>query len=101
MDRTVAFDRIAYYFSAAMQETFLFQERESLFDALGQSEARYKLLFQNVTDAIYVSPLSSDGTIGQISEVNDVLCDRLGYARRSSSRCRCATLLLRRMEIST
>ena len=39
------------------------------------------MLFQNVTDAIYVSPLSPDGNLGLISEINEVLCVRLGYSR--------------------
>ena len=80
-NKSTQFGRLGFHIGAAIQETIAFQEHESLLNAFRQSEARYKLLFQGVTDAIYVNPLSPDGTLGLISETNEVLCERLGYSR--------------------
>ena len=42
---------------------------------------RYRILFNSVSDAIYACPLNADETWGQVKEVNNVLCQRLGYGR--------------------
>ncbi len=63
-------------------ESFLdLRPRKVAENALKESEARYKLLFNSVNDAIYACPLGVDGTLGLIIEANEVLCQRLGYDR--------------------
>jgi two-component system cell cycle sensor histidine kinase/response regulator CckA len=51
---------------------------------LRESEERYRLLFNNVSDAIFVheiSPDLSDSGKFRIIEVNDIACQYLGYSR--------------------
>jgi PAS domain S-box-containing protein len=50
-------------------------------DALQASEKRYRLLFNNASDALLVSQLTPGGMPGAFIEVNDVACDQLGYTR--------------------
>lgn len=45
-------------------------------EALNESEERYKVLFENASDAIFVHDLA-----GMFLEVNDAACRRLGYSR--------------------
>lgn len=45
-----------------------------------ESELRYRMLFNNSNDAIFVHGLSGDMP-GNFLEVNDVACQRLGYTR--------------------
>ncbi|MDV3427839.1 MAG: PAS domain-containing sensor histidine kinase [Bacillota bacterium] len=48
---------------------------------LKRSRKRYKTLFNNVNDAIYLNKLSKDGKPSKFIEVNNVACKRLGYTR--------------------
>lgn len=48
---------------------------------LKASEERYHQLFESVNDAIFLRPLSPEGTGGNFIEVNRVACERLGYSR--------------------
>jgi PAS domain S-box-containing protein len=50
-------------------------------EALGRSEERYRVLFNNITDAVFVHGITSDGLPGTFTEVNDIACKRLGYIR--------------------
>ncbi len=50
-------------------------------DALKKSEERYRLLFNTISDAVFVHGLSADGKPDRFLEVNDVACQRLGYTR--------------------
>jgi two-component system sensor histidine kinase UhpB len=45
-------------------------------ERLGESEARYRTLFDNITDAIFIHDKE-----GNFLEVNRVACERLGYSR--------------------
>jgi PAS domain S-box-containing protein len=45
-------------------------------EALRQSENRYRALFQNASDAIFIHDMG-----GRFIEVNDLACERLGYSR--------------------
>lgn len=48
---------------------------------LRASEERFRALFHNANDAIFLSTFSEeDGTVRHILEVNDVACKRLGYS---------------------
>lgn len=48
---------------------------------LQESEEKFRELFNNANDSIFLYPLTSDGTGGQFLEVNDVACHSLGYTR--------------------
>ena len=48
---------------------------------LREKEERYRTLFENVTDALWVYALQLDGSLGRCLEINDVACRMLGYAR--------------------
>jgi PAS domain S-box-containing protein len=49
--------------------------------ALRKSEGKYRELFNNVNDSIYLHKLNSDGTFSKFKEVNDVACRTLEYTR--------------------
>ena len=46
---------------------------------LREKEERYRTLFENVTDALFVYALQLDGSLGRCLEVNDIACQMLGY----------------------
>ena len=50
-------------------------------EALWNSEESYRMLFNSITDAVFVHEVNSDGTPGLFLEVNGVACERLGYTR--------------------
>ncbi len=56
-------------------------ERKSGYQALKESEEKFKELFNNAIDAIFIYSLAEDGTPGKFIEVNDVACNKLGYNR--------------------
>lgn len=57
-------------------------ERIRAEEKLKENEERYRILFNNVSDAVFVQEISSDVyTPGRFIEVNDVACGYLGYSR--------------------
>ncbi|MGZ4831685.1 MAG: PAS domain S-box protein, partial [Terriglobales bacterium] len=46
-----------------------------------RAELQYRTLFENVNDAVFVTEVGKDGTLGTFKQVNDVACKRLGYSR--------------------
>ena len=48
---------------------------------LRENEEKYRQIFQNAKDAIYLFELDARGLPGRILEVNDEACRRLGYTR--------------------
>lgn len=46
-----------------------------------ESEKRYRMLFNNTNDAVFVIQLEQGSSYGKFIEVNDVACERLGYQR--------------------
>jgi PAS domain S-box-containing protein len=48
---------------------------------LSKSEKRYRVLFNNGNDAVFVNHLRQDNSFDKFIEVNDVACLRLGYRR--------------------
>ena len=61
-----------------LQREILRRETE---EALAESEKKYRTLFNNTNDEIYIHDLLSDGMPGLFLEVNDTMCNRLGYTR--------------------
>ncbi len=50
-------------------------------EALRGSEEKFRVLFNNAIDSIFLFALSEDGTPGKFVEVNDIACAKLGYNR--------------------
>jgi PAS domain S-box-containing protein len=44
-------------------------------------EERYRILFENINDAVFVHEFTGKGLPGSFLEVNDMACERLGYTR--------------------
>jgi len=58
------------------------ETRKKIEETLKENEERYKILFNNVSDAVFVQEISSDVyTPGRFIEVNGVACRYLGYSR--------------------
>ncbi|MCF7797090.1 MAG: PAS domain S-box protein [Lentisphaeria bacterium] len=49
--------------------------------ALQQSEEKFREIFSNANDAIFIHTILPDGRAGKYIEVNEVACRRLGYSR--------------------
>ena len=50
-------------------------------EAVAAAERRYRLLFNNVSDAVFVFTLEPDGVSSRFLDVNDKACEMLGYGR--------------------
>ncbi|HEY5470849.1 MAG TPA: PAS domain S-box protein [Bacteroidales bacterium] len=46
-----------------------------------KNEERYKILFGNINDGVFVHEFTGQGFPGTFLEVNDIACERLGYTR--------------------
>jgi two-component system, cell cycle sensor histidine kinase and response regulator CckA len=57
-------------------------EKKRAAEALHESEEIFRMLFQSVNDALFVSELDDQGMLGQFILVNDTACQRLGYSRK-------------------
>jgi len=56
-------------------------ERKQMEETLIERELRYRMLFENVNDAIILLGIDRDGHPGKFVDVNDIACRRLGYSR--------------------
>lgn len=56
-------------------------ERKKSEIELRESEAKFKMLFNNANDAVFVTQLSNEKSYGDFIEVNEVACKRLGYSK--------------------
>ena len=56
-------------------------ERKKYEKGLIENEKKFRMLFNNANDAVFVTQLTSDKTYGDFIEVNDVACKRFGYTR--------------------
>ncbi|MCE5182624.1 MAG: PAS domain S-box protein [Betaproteobacteria bacterium] len=77
------FDEIGEVADAVGDMTRSISEREQALEqsisSLQESEARFRLLFNSGSDAIFVLEIQPDGGLGHFIEVNDVACQRLSY----------------------
>jgi len=48
---------------------------------LERSQARFRTLYEAITDALFVHGLAEDGSMTHFREVNDIACQRYGYSR--------------------
>ena len=56
-------------------------ERKKAAEAVMRSEERYRILFDSVSDALFVHGIDKEGRSGLFVEVNEAACSRLGYSR--------------------
>ncbi len=61
--------------------TFQRMELMTLNNTISESEETYRMLYENLNDAVFTSELNSDGTLGKFIHVNDIACQRLSYSR--------------------
>ncbi len=51
-------------------------------EARKKSEDTYRMLFESINDAVFISEKTSDGRISRLLRVNKVACERLGYTEQ-------------------
>ena len=56
-------------------------ERKLAEESAKKIEERYRILFENINDAVFVHEFTDEGLPGRFLEVNDIACQRLGYTR--------------------
>ena len=56
-------------------------DRRRAQEALKESEQKFRDIFNNSTDAIYLHEIMEDGTPGRFTDVNKAACRMLGYTR--------------------
>ena len=56
-------------------------ERKRFEEALAESEAKFRGMFDNVRDAVFMHKVLEDGSPGPFREFNQAALDRLGYTR--------------------
>jgi len=56
-------------------------ERKKSEIEIRESESKYKMLFNNANDAVFVTQLSKEKSYGDFIEVNEIACTRLGYTK--------------------
>jgi PAS domain S-box-containing protein len=56
-------------------------ERKKAEKILAEREKKYRKIFNNTNDAMYLHKVTDEGQFGNFFEVNDVACDMLGYSR--------------------
>jgi PAS domain S-box-containing protein len=57
------------------------EERAAMAEKAAHIGARYRRLFENGVDAIFVNEILPEGMPGKFLDVNDVACSKLGYRR--------------------
>lgn len=58
-----------------------FTEEKRIRDALTENEEKFKNLFHNMNDSIFLYDITDEQSIGQLIEVNDTACKKLQYTR--------------------
>lgn len=60
---------------------FILRRPEKYLKTISDNEKKYKLLFNNSNDLIFLYETAEDGLPGKLLEINDTACKRLGYKR--------------------
>lgn len=55
--------------------------RKQFEQELTEREKKFRMLFNNANDAVFVTQLTADKSYGDFIEVNDVACSRFGYTK--------------------
>jgi len=55
--------------------------RRQMEEALSQRDEKFRVLFNNAIDSIFLFEISDEGVPGKFIEVNDIACSKLGYTR--------------------
>ena len=58
-----------------------FTEEKRIKDALTENEEKFKNLFNNANDSIFLYEITDNQRIGKLIEVNDTACNKLNYTR--------------------
>ncbi|MFZ5986659.1 MAG: PAS domain S-box protein [Bacillota bacterium] len=66
------------HFIAVMEDI---TDRKSMIEALKNSEEKFRQLFDNTSDAIFIYSFNAKGMPGRIDDVNKTACEALGYAK--------------------
>lgn len=74
-------ETVAALAATALSSLQLLSERRASEEAVRESEARYRLLFDGGNDAVFVYGIDAQGNTTPFREVNHVACQRLGYTR--------------------
>ncbi|MCG3227306.1 MAG: PAS domain S-box protein [Candidatus Heimdallarchaeota archaeon] len=56
-------------------------ERKIAEISLKENAEKYKLLFHNANDAIFLHGITEEGNVNRFIDINNVACERLGYSR--------------------
>ncbi|MGA1874502.1 MAG: response regulator [bacterium] len=67
--------------SLRREKIFLEETVQERTRQLSEKEERYRLLFNKANDAVFVHHFTPSGRPGPFIEVNDVVCQKLGYTR--------------------
>ena len=57
-------------------------EQKNVQEALERSEEKFREIFHNANDAMYLHEVRADDSLGLFIEVNRVACEMLGYSRK-------------------
>ncbi|WP_165077235.1 PAS domain S-box protein [Methanogenium sp. MK-MG] len=58
-----------------------FTEEKKIKDALTENEDKFRNLFNNVNDSVFLYEITDNQEIGKLIEVNDTACNKLSYTR--------------------
>jgi PAS domain S-box-containing protein len=57
-------------------------------DALAKAERHYRLIFNSISDPVFVTKIGDNGVLGEFIDFNDSACRYLGYSREELQRKR-------------
>jgi PAS domain S-box-containing protein len=93
-ETTYAYDGKLYYFFVKYVPLVLdggehgliliikdFTEEKKIKDALTENEEKFKNLFNNANDSLFLYEITANQDIGKLIEVNDTACNKLNYTR--------------------